>query len=242
MADTSRDFDSPWLADKGLNLQAAFDLSTLPDDIVQGLADHCQDPGAYRQLLLIGHGGRQLWQGVQQAGSNTDNPVDDYTVAKMEEFLGRECPGAQCTFLYPGPAPIGLRALGALAGWHHASPFRVGIHAHWGTWFAYRAVVLTTTDFKPTVVPDQPSPCDDCDAKPCIPVCPAKAVAGDELDLDKCLDYRLGEKTFCADKCLSRLACPVGAEHRYSKDQMGYHYGRSLQVVRAWDRTGRSIS
>ena len=224
------------LADKGLNLQAAFNITDLPAHIVEGLTGHCPDAASYNQVLLLAHGGTQLWRSVQASGIASDHFVDDFSVSVMEAFLNKEHPGSRFTVLYPGPAPIGLRDLGVLAGWHHATPFRVGIHPDWGSWFAYRLVVLADTDYAPTVVPETSSPCDNCVDKPCIDVCPAKAVADDDLNLDQCLDYRLSEDTVCADKCLSRLACPVAHEHRYTPEQMAYHYGRSLAVIRNWKR------
>jgi hypothetical protein len=30
------------------------------------------------------------------------------------------------------------------------------------------------------------------------------------------------------------LACPVGAEHRYSAEQLRHHYQHSLAAIRAW--------
>ena len=43
----------------GLNRHAVFDLADLPDDIVGSIAGGTK---GYRQLILIGHGGRALWE------------------------------------------------------------------------------------------------------------------------------------------------------------------------------------
>ena len=42
----------------------------------------------------------------------------------------------------PGPLRTGLQQLGALVGWHQASRLMIGIDPEWGTWFAYRALVV----------------------------------------------------------------------------------------------------
>jgi epoxyqueuosine reductase len=31
---------------------------------------------------------------------------------------------------------------------------------------------------------------------------------------------------------LARLACPIAPEHQYDLEQVQYHYGRSLQMIR----------
>jgi epoxyqueuosine reductase len=229
-------FQSRVLADAGLNMQAAFNIADLPEKIALSLAGHVANLGDYTQLLLIAHGGKRMWEGVTKSGMTSEHPVDDYSVRTVRQIMESEYPQIKAEFIYPGDALIGLRDLGGLAGWHHASPFRVGIHVEWGTWFAYRTVVLTDTNFTPTPSSSGPSPCDSCSDKPCIAVCPAKAVAEDDLNLEQCLDYRLQQNTNCADKCLSRLACPVGSEHRYVKEQLNYHYGRSLTVIRDYKR------
>jgi epoxyqueuosine reductase len=225
-------FESTQLSDAGLNLQAAFNIADLPDHITKALNTHCENFGTFSQLLLVAHGGRAMWDAVSNRGFTTDNPIDDYAVNTVGQYFAAEHPDNNYEIVYPGNFPIGLRDLGDLAGWHHDSPFRVGIQAQWGTWFAYRAVILTDTNFAPTVAMPTASPCDECIDKPCISICPAKAVAEEALDLESCLDHRMQEKSSCVDTCLSRLACPVGLEHRYSKDQINYHYGRSMKVIR----------
>ena len=157
----------------GLNLQAVFDLSTLPADMRATL-----DPQArYRRLLLIGHGGRTLWERVKAAGLASEHPIDDFTVAAVRDWFSAQLPDSAYALLYPGDGPIGLQALGRLAGWHHESPFRVGVNAEWGSWFAYRAVALTDADLPPSEPMSGASPCARCIAPPCVAACPAGALA-----------------------------------------------------------------
>ena len=52
------------------------------------------------------------------------------------------------------------------------------------------------------------------------------------FDWQACVDYRVAENT-CRDTCLARQACPVGPDHRYSREQMGYHYRISLRTILA---------
>jgi ferredoxin-like protein FixX len=90
------------------------------------------------------------------------------------------------------------------------------------------------TALAPTPKADWGAACADCAAKSCINACPAGALAAGTLDLAACVDCRLQEGSHCNRQCLARIVCPVGAEHRYTKDQIRYHYGRSLITLKAW--------
>ena len=75
--------------------------------------------------------------------------------------------------------------------------------------------------------------CNQCSDAPCITICPADALSGHDASLKACLDYRLTSDSRCKDRCFSRLACPVAAEHKYSMAQLNYHYLRSMQTIEA---------
>ena len=218
---------------KGLNLQAVFNLDSLPADIVDTLQP-LTSLADFRQLILIGHGGRLLWQQVKQAGMTSAHPIDDYSRAAVEALFAEELSGCRFQLLFPGNSQLSLQRLGELAGWHRPSPFRVGINSHWGSWFAYRAVVLADTALSPTVAQPQPSPCASCRDKPCISHCPAAALADDRLDLEACISYRLRPDARCKAQCRARWSCPVAVEHRYSEEQFAYHYGLSMRTIEAW--------
>lgn len=228
-------FPAAALDSAGLNRQHLFALADLPDSVKSSLGD----TGEFRQLLLVGHGGQRLWDCLQASGIGGSDPIDDYTRQTLAAWFARELPGSDYRILYPGEAPIGLQALGELAGWHHPTPFRVGIDTGWGSWFAYRAAVLCTTPFLPFFRVDRGSPCRGCadrHGRPCIAACPAGAMHGDDFDLDACLSWRM-EGTgghSCAATCRARLACPEGAEHRYPEAQLRHSYGRSLTLLRQY--------
>lgn len=220
-------FPAAFLADAGLNRQHVFSLAALPSELRVPLGD----TAGFRQLILLGHGGRRLWECVQAAGLAGEHPIDDYTVATVDHCFAQYLPGRRYRVVYPGPALIGLQSLGRLAGWHHPSPFMVGIDGEFGSWSAYRAVVLADTDFCPSPVVDRGPPCPACPSRACIAACPAGALAGGHFALDRCSRYRLAPDSPCAHGCLARQACPVGAEHRYDAAQIRHSYERSLQVL-----------
>ncbi|HEX6734134.1 MAG TPA: hypothetical protein VF096_04920 [Azonexus sp.] len=233
----ARDFPAAFLAQAGLNRQHVFNLADLPPTLQEAL----QPLPGERQLILLGHAGRRLWDCVQAVDLSGEHPIDDYCRQTVARFFAEQLPGETYRLPYPGDTPIGLQALGTLAGWHRTSPFMVGVDAEWGSWFAYRAVILCATDFAPTPVIEAPSPCLDCRDQPCIAACPAGA-AGTPFNLAACTDERLRVDSGCAYGCLARNACPLGAEHRYVEAQIRHSYAQSLAMLRAWRQgpTGRT--
>jgi len=221
-------FPADALARCGLNRQHVFDLAALPPAVIATLGD----TAPYRQLVLIGHGGKAIWDCVKAAGSGGENPIDDFTVRSIERCFAEHLPANRYRIIYPGEQPVGLQQLGALAGWHHAAPFMVGIDPDWGSWYAYRAVVLADTDFLPFLAVDRNSPCRSCETQPCIAACPAQAMANGSFSLARCAAYRLQPDSACAFTCQARLACPVGSAHRYDADQLRHTYSISLQTIR----------
>ena len=216
---------------QGLNLQAVFNVAELPADVRQRLPD--EGRAGWRQLLLIGHRGRLLWQQVQREQLVGTDPIDRFTRTQVDAWLQRHQPGVRHVWVYPGANAIDLQGLGQLAGWHHPSPFMVGIHPDWGSWFAYRAVVLADTDLPVTPPLKSASPCAHCASRVCVAACPADALRAG-FDLVACVAYRLTPDSSCRERCLARNACPVGEDQRYSDAQTAYHYRQSLAALKAW--------
>ena len=219
----------------GLNLQAVFDLAALPAPIKAPLAGH--DP-RYRQLILLGHGGRRLWERVLASGITSADPIDDYTLRTVEAWAAEQLAGRAWEAVYPDhhrARPVGLQALGTLAGWHHDSPFMVGVNDRWGSWFAYRAVLLAESDFAPTPRAATVSPCLNCRGAPCIAACPAGAMDDGRFVLNRCLDYRRLPDSCCRATCVARVSCPVAPEHRYAESLLSHTYSVSLQMIESMD-------
>lgn len=220
----------------GLNLLAVFPITTLPAKAGGTLQDAEYELERYRQVLLVGHGGKTLWRQMQAAGRASADPVDRYTLATVTRLLDEAMQGRRYDVVYPGSVPVNLQHFGALAGWHHPSPFWVGINGRFGSWFAYRALILADSDFAITQPWQEPSPCVGCDTKPCLTACPASALVTGTLDLPRCIDYRQQADSVCRHQCVARNACPVGVEHRYDSEQMQHHYAASLAFIEAMPR------
>lgn len=227
-------FKNEFLVSNGLNLQAIFNIEDLPYEIIASLKSSCTDIKKYSQIILIGHGGKMLWKAIQLSGIQSENRVDDFSTRIINQFFANNLSDNYYEIIYPGKGPVSLQKLGTLAGWHHHSPFMVGINEEWGTWFAYRAVVLTDTCFKflaPSTPDEKASPCNWCYHKVCISNCPGGALDNGVLELKKCLFYRKQQLSECKDKCLSRISCPISFIHRYSDEQIRYHYLRSMKTI-----------
>lgn len=238
---------SPILNQAGLNCHAVLEIATLPTELHENLLAQCPQADHFQQLILIGHGGTTMWQALQekkyeqQADSAMDrndegHPIDDFSIATVQQFLQTEWADCAYEILYPGSRTIGLQSLGKYAGWHHQSPFMVGINAYFGSWFAYRVVVLANTQLAVTPRIEMPSPCSSCSDRVCIAACPAQALNDGQFNLNKCLDYRQQAASLCEQTCVARVACPVGETHRYTDAQINYHYGRSINMIRIWQQ------
>ncbi|BFM15541.1 4Fe-4S dicluster domain-containing protein [Maricurvus nonylphenolicus] len=232
----------------GLNLQAVLKIADLPESVRASLASTLEEDDQLTDILLIGHAGRDFWQAFKAsrwgdiANRIHPHPIDSFTTETIASSLSDTCPEVSYRWLYPADqCLVDLQALGRLAGWHGESPFRSGVNQPWGPWYAYRAVLVSTPlQEKPErrIDPEVQSPCSTCSAKPCVRACPADALGESHADfqLQVCLDYRLQPQSPCAHQCIARSACPVGQEHRYSQDQMHYHYGVSLEMIRKWQK------
>lgn len=223
------------LVASGINLHAVFDLAGLPQDLQDSLGLDEGERGRYRQLILLGHLGRDFWAALQRRGMHGSDPVDGFVGECVAAWMAGPLAGHAWRQVFPGPARVGLQRLGALAGWHQPSPFWVGVDAEWGSWFAYRAVLLADTALPLTPRREAGSPCLGCAHQACVQACPPGALAGEATGawrLQACLEHRRQPGSSCQDRCLARNACPVGEAYRYDDDQIAYHYLHSMQAIR----------
>jgi len=217
------------LAANGLNLHAVMAIEGLPAAMRAQLA-----PSGFTQLHLFGHAGPAMWRALQASPQrDAPEPVDSFAAATVGQYFA--VLAADYRLLYPaGELQLPLQELGALAGWHHRSPFMVGVNSRLGSWYAYRAVALADTALPVTAREQWGDACAACSDTPCVTACPAAALADEATRLPRCIAFRLEESSPCSHNCLARTTCPVGAEHRYTDAQIRYHYGRSLATIRAW--------
>ena len=224
-----------YLADAGLNLFAVLDCAALPAGVATTMTAAGIPLDHYSRLVLTGHGGRRFWQKLEEFGWHTVDPVDHYSLAVTQHFIDDYLGTPPVLLIYPAEYLLPLQQLGELAGWSHPSPLGLGINPVYGLWFAYRTAFLTNDQLPLTQSPVTQSPCATCAGKPCITACPAGAVQNPgQFNMSACATFRLGARSACGDRCLARMACPVGPQHRYTLEQIQYHYRHSLTEIREY--------
>lgn len=248
------------LVEHGLILHS-FAFNDLPVVIKDrlGNANHGRFQDCY--LLLVANVGPAFWTKLKarQAEWSDDNealnnPVDYFSAKLVGEILHAADLTHGAELLYPGELPAPLIPLGELANWSTPSPLGLGLHAHYGPWFAYRALVKTirplqnhdstTAIRKAEAIKNAgnhrnfhiaTSPCISCETNACVSACPGNAVSvKTNFDISLCANYRVKENSICKERCHARNACPVGAEYRYSDEQHAYHMTHALQALVKW--------
>lgn len=179
----------------------------------------------YQTIVLAGHLGSSFWLEFERFRPqyHGDDPLDAWSRSvgeAIEAELG-------CTALYPFDRPWwpfqswisrteGLRP----------SPLGILIHPEFGLWHGYRAAFAFREAIGIPAPKALPHACDNCAEKPCMPACPAGAVSEQPFELEACrshLSSAAGRAGCMTKGCLSRNACPIGAEHRYNDAQLRFH-------------------
>ncbi|MEK9941125.1 MAG: hypothetical protein VW771_01455 [Gammaproteobacteria bacterium] len=224
-----------WLESLGFNRCAVLDVELFDRDLRDAYEAADTAHTANERLVLLGMAGPLLWQHVEKTARGRDDPFDEYALEVAQAVSQRFWGDGSPRILYPGPSRIPLQQLGRFAGWACASPLGLDISPLYGPWFAYRAAFLTTSQLPFTPGGQPASPCERCESKPCVTACPVGAVQEKgTFGLQSCLTQRLDDPPGCGMRCKSRLACPVGEEHRYSDAQLDYHGQRSFDALRRW--------
>ncbi|PWK46352.1 hypothetical protein C8D97_11335 [Pleionea mediterranea] len=229
----------------GLNMQHVFDRAALPENLLQPLAQSTLNANDYNQVILIASAGKTLWRAIHDHSNeyekdslaSSDHPVDEFSQQQFNQYMSKHATDADYKIIYPKHQPpffhLNLQSFGELAGWHHSSPFKVGINSDAGSWFAYRLLVLANSSFEPSTPVHTTSPCKTCIEKPCVSICPAKALTKQgDYDWQSCFAYRKQTDSLCRDRCLARMACPIAKQHQYSEQQIQYHYNLSRKHLR----------
>lgn len=230
----------------GLNIHGTLPLDALSPELRAALVQAVPDLPSGGSLWVLGHQGPAMWQHLcalwgadWPRRTRSPHPLDDWARETVSRTLSAQ--GLAHRILFPttdqtGAAtasPLPLQRLGEALGWHHASPFLVGIDAQWGSWFAYRVVAWVAQVMPASSPRALGHVCDTCTHRACERACPAQALTP-QWQLRSCVDHRLRVGSSCAQTCWAREACPVAADQAYPPEQLAYHYGQSLAFIRQW--------
>jgi hypothetical protein len=191
----------------------------LPEDNVPG------DPAT---LVLVGNAGPDMWAAFEAVrGDYQDSP--NSLDAWISDTLNRVATELGATPLFPfgGPPHLPFQRWAQRAEPVHPSPVGVLIHPEFGLWHAYRGALAFSEKLELPVPDARPSPCDSCNDRPCLSVCPVGAFSGTAYDVPACVEHITGpDSGDCMGRgCLARRACPVGQDYVYAPAQAGFHMG-----------------
>lgn len=193
----------------------------------------------YRWAIVLGSAGRRLWERLQalpEVERAAQDPLDHLTERSIEPLLvllRKADPGVQSAFPFRHVRQlVPFHALTQHLPWACPTPLGILVHPRVGPWFAWRAALFTTLEPPRRMEEHGASPCTTCPA-PCVTACPAHAADKRGFDWQACAEFRL-RAVPCRETCLARQACPAGPVFRYGPDQLAYHYGTSLRMLRRW--------
>lgn len=224
----------PVFEGSGLFVRGAF--HPVAEDKVPALPDG----SPARTALLVGNAGADLWHAFldENPDLSVPHPLDRWVDSRIEAAAAAV--GAHALYPTRRPWPP-VQRWAKKADSVYPSPLGLQIHPEFGLWHVYRGVLCFAERLAlPRRPAAAPSPCDSCEKKPCLSVCPADAFKPDAFDMVGCVDHVEGEDTGkCARfGCLARRACPVGRSYRYPADEGAYHMAAVIATVRDFQRRG----
>ena len=189
-------------------------------------------------ILVFGSGGRSLWERAAEEHDAAGPPkVREHVHRAVEDLVQLlHHRGKACRSVYPEQQPwLNFLHLGEMAGLGTVSPV-IGmlLHPEFGPWLRLRAAILVPgqpfgNDWRPAVAPSF-QPCLDC-SRPCTSSCPAEVFDGQgSSDVRRCADHR--HTGGCDTRCDARMACPIGDQAGYCKEEEEIRHQDCLRVMR----------
>ncbi len=178
-----------------------------------------------RTVILAGFTGIRQWALFESSSEYCDglaDPLDRWS-RRILDSLARQLEG-RALYPFDGPPwwPFQRWARRALA--LHVSPLGVLIDPEYGLWHSYRGALALPTEVELPEPALWPNPCEACESKPCLHVCPVEAVREGSYDVDACRRYVRSSGTGCRSAgCLARRACPIGAQQAQMPVQAAFH-------------------
>jgi len=190
------------------------------------------DPDDDVSIALVGNIGSSYWPIFSESPEYQDgqpDPLDRWSRRVAEQVA--QAFDARAIYPFEGPPYYPFQQWAKRAKGLSQSPLGLMIHPQHGLWHSYRFGLLI-----PQVIGERPnplsSPCDSCESRPCLNVCPVDAFGDEGYDVESCAEYlNQNADARCHQVgCLARLACPVGREFRYESAQHTFHLRAFLKA------------
>jgi methylmalonic aciduria homocystinuria type C protein len=216
--------------------QAGFDLAAAcrVGAYNQGVSGELKldDFGSPEHLAIVVGNSRALWRPFVAALRSDpallkdEDPLDRYTEATIGGAVGELGYPASVRWAHDvGRGLVAIQRLAHVAGLAYLSPSHLSVHRIYGPWVALRAAI--TFDVPGPSGPGDAgqSPCGDC-AAICLPAFErARTLLTAQAQPASPGDEAWRQWLACRD------ACRVGREHRYTDDQIAYHYGKDREIL-----------
>jgi methylmalonic aciduria homocystinuria type C protein len=170
-----------------------------------------------RAVVVIGNTAA-LWPALDRFVLASTEPLDDPVDTYVEHIIGRAVVDidevVDVRYSHePPPRLVAIQRLADVAGLAWLSPSHLCVHPVFGPWIALRAAIVL--DLPAPATPAQPDPPCDCTTG-CQPLLDAALAAGQATSAGVVEHWRRWVAV--------RDACPVGRSHRYTDEQIAYHY------------------
>ncbi len=187
-----------------------------------------------RALALVGNVGSSLWPVFAASPEHGDGERD--ALDRWSRRVGTQMAqrlGARALFPFGGPPHHPFQRWAMRGGDLFASPVGLLVHSEYGLWHAFRFALAfgdplgdslrdPFADSLGDSLGDSParsdarSPCDICDARPCLHACPVGAFVEGEYRVAQCVEHLVAhpQGPCVTAGCLARHACPVGQAYR----------------------------
>jgi methylmalonic aciduria homocystinuria type C protein len=218
----------------GLDLARSLRMSWYNDTVPPALAlPNLDRPAA---LALILGNTRALWPrlasalAADPALASAPDPVDRYCERVVRAALAGIDARWLVRFAHEPPPRVAIQRLAHVAGLAYLAPSHLSVHPVYGPWIALRAVVVIDVDGPPGPAPTLAPPC-DC-AMHCAPRFQAALARAGGAPGGAGAQVESDWRAWLA----VRDACPIGRAHRYSEEQLRYHYTKDRRSLPGGNR------
>ena len=182
-------------------------------------------PQSFATMLLIGPAEPAFWPVFQKSAEYSDgapDPLDRWS----KRVLSTWAAGLDGMAFFPsdGPPYAPFIAWAKATGRVHNSPAGILVHDEAGLMVSFRGALALRDHI--ALPPAPPSPCINCEGRPCLSACPIGALAeGKEYDVPACHDWLDRDNTRdCMTRgCAVRRACPVSQRYGRTEAQSAFH-------------------